>query len=165
MIDRRGFRVGIGIVIIDDSQRVFWARRIRRNAWQFPQGGVDLHESPQEAMYRELYEEVGLTQEDVELISHSDRWWYYRLPKHLIRYHSEPLCIGQRQKWFLLRFKGDEKKVCFDKTNTPEFDGYRWVDYWLPTQKIVFFKRNVYRKVLNEFAPLVFPADEESSIC
>ncbi len=156
MIDKKGFREGVAIILVNHRKHVLWAKRVGQNAWQFPQGGLLPGEMPQEAMYRELEEEVGLKPEDVEIIACSKDWLRYRLPRQMIRYYSKPICIGQRQKWFLLRLVGDEKDIRFDHTDSPEFDGYRWVKYWYPLRRVISFKRRVYRSALQEFAPLLF---------
>ena len=72
-----------------------------------------------------------------------------------MRHHVKPLCIGQKQKWFLLRLVGSEDQVCFDRTNSPEFDRWRWVHYWYPLKQVIAFKRHVYRRALEELAPLL----------
>ncbi len=150
MIDSDGFRPNVGIIIANDQGQVLWAKRLGQDAWQFPQGGVDANESPEQAMYRELKEEVGLNPADVELIGCTRGWLRYRLPKRMIRHHSKPLCIGQKQKWFLLRLRADESAVCFHHCHKPEFDGWRWVSYWYPLGQVISFKREVYRSALNE---------------
>lgn len=157
MIDSKGFRANVGIILCNGGGRVFWARRIRQDAWQFPQGGIQERESTEDALFRELHEEVGLRPEHVEVMGATRDWLYYRLPKHLIRRHSKPLCIGQKQRWFLLRLVGSEEDVCLDHCDTPEFDRWRWVSYWHPLREIVFFKRKVYERALTELAPLVLP--------
>jgi putative (di)nucleoside polyphosphate hydrolase len=133
--------------------QVLWARRIGQNAWQFPQGGINASESPEEAMYRELKEEIGLTPEDVEVIAVTRGWLRYRLPKRMIRHHSHPVCVGQKQKWYLLRMLSDDSAVEIDSTDSPEFDGWRWVSYWYPLGQVVAFKRDVYRKAMRELSP------------
>jgi len=157
VIDSKGFRANVGIILCNGDGRVFWARRIRQDAWQFPQGGIQERESTEDALFRELHEEVGLRPEHVEVMGATRDWLYYRLPKHLIRRHSKPLCIGQKQRWFLLRLVGNEEDVCLDHCDTPEFDRWRWVSYWHPLREIVFFKRKVYERALTELAPLVLP--------
>jgi putative (di)nucleoside polyphosphate hydrolase len=157
MIDEKGYRFNVGIVLVNSEQKVFWARRIgQTNAWQFPQGGIVEHETLEEAMYRELKEELGLSHRDVEIMAKSDRWLYYHLPKHFRRYHSKPLCIGQKQKWFLLRFVGKEENIRFDLTDAPEFDCWSWVDYWHPVRHVIPFKKFVYKAALKEFESLLF---------
>lgn len=155
MIDRHGFRANVGIILVNDLGQVFCARRIGMSAWQFPQGGIKQYETPETAMYRELKEEVGLDEEHVELLGSTKRWLRYRLPKRYIRYHQRPLCIGQKQIWFLLRLTCDESNLCLDAADEQEFDAWRWVDYWEPLGFVVSFKRNVYRRALNEFADFV----------
>ena len=155
MIDKDGFRPNVGIILCDQRGRLFWARRVGQQAWQFPQGGIDKQETPIEAMYRELYEEVGLLKEHVRILGQSRGWLRYRLPRHLIR-DNKPRCIGQKQKWFMLQLVGSEDNVCFDRHSKPEFDEWRWVTYWYPLRHVVSFKREVYRRALLELAPKVF---------
>lgn len=155
MIDKDGFRANVGIILTNDQGQVFCARRIGMHAWQFPQGGIKRDESPECAMYRELKEEIGLEPGDVELLGSTKRWLRYRLPKRYIRYHQQPLCIGQKQLWFLLRLAADEESLRLDGGESPEFDAWRWVDYWDPLGFVVPFKRNVYERALHEFAEFV----------
>ncbi len=136
---------------------MFWGRRIGQNAWQFPQGGIKRNESAEEALFRELHEEVGLLPEHVQLIGATSGWLRYHLPRHLVRRHQRPVCVGQKQQWFLLRLTGGDGVVRLDVSETPEFDDWRWVDYWRPARDVVFFKRHVYRKALHELEPLLFP--------
>jgi putative (di)nucleoside polyphosphate hydrolase len=156
VIDLDGYRPNVGIILCNREGRVLWARRIGQEAWQFPQGGIREEETPEEAMYRELREEIGLGSDDVLVIARTRDWLRYQLPKHLIRRRSRPLCIGQKQVWYLLYLVGDEDRVRLDMTDRPEFDSWRWVDYWNPVDEVVSFKRNVYRSALKEFAKLVF---------
>ncbi len=157
MIDEKGYRFNVGIILANQEDQLFWARRIGQpNAWQFPQGGISENETLEEAMYRELKEELGLNPADVKILAMSDRWLYYHLPKNYRRYHSKPLCIGQKQKWFLLRFIGKEEHICFTLTDSPEFDRWNWVDYWHPVDHVIAFKRLVYKAALKEFESLLF---------
>ena len=157
MIDCDGYRPNVGIILSNRERRLFWGKRIGQQAWQFPQGGIRRNETPLEAMYRELTEETGLQAEHVEVIGNTQDWLRYRLPRHLIRRRSNPVCIGQKQIWFMLRLVGDEDCVRLDAVSTPEFDSWRWVEYWRPMREVVFFKRHVYRRALRELAPLLFP--------
>ena len=151
-IDKRGYRLNVGIIIINNQGQLFWARRATIDgAWQFPQGGINMGEGAKQAMYRELYEEVGLQPMDVELIAESRRWLYYRLPERFIRHHVLPLCIGQKQRWFLLKLTASEEKINFLMTDKPEFDDWQWVSYCYPITHIIAFKRRVYREALKEF--------------
>lgn len=158
MIDADGYRANIGIVICNRAGQVFWARRYGQHSWQFPQGGMDPGETPEQTMYRELFEEVGLKQKDVEILYATKNWHKYRLPRRLVRKDSNPVCIGQKQKWFLLRLKCAESDVNLLSSNHPEFDEWRWVSYWYPVRQVVSFKRDVYRKVMKEFAPVAMPS-------
>ena len=127
-----------------------WARRIGQDAWQFPQGGIQENESPLDAMYRELYEEVGLDAGHVELLGQTSDWLRYHIPDHLQRKHSRPLCIGQKQIWFSLKLIGNESDFDLSCSKNPEFDDWRWVDYWAPVEEIIEFKRDVYQQALKE---------------
>jgi putative (di)nucleoside polyphosphate hydrolase len=157
LIDSEGFRPNVGIIISNRDRCLFWGRRAGQNAWQFPQGGIRPDESPEQAMYRELEEEIGLCAEHVEMLGATRRWLRYRLPKRFIRRNSRPVCIGQKQIWFLLRACCTEREFCLDKTPKPEFDDWRWVTYWQPVHEVVYFKRRVYTQALRELAPLLYP--------
>lgn len=157
LIDEEGFRSNVGIILLDADRRVLIAGRKGRSGWQFPQGGMLASESPEEAMYRELHEEVGLAASDVELVGATDDWLHYRLPDRFIRRERRPLCVGQKQRWFLLRLVADSSKLRFDATDEPEFDRYQWVDYWRPVKEVIYFKRQVYVRALSELGPCAFP--------
>lgn len=150
MIDENGYRANVGIILADGVGNVFWARRIGQDAWQFPQGGVAADETAEEAMYRELKEETGLNPEDISIKACTRGWLRYRLPKRLIRYGTEPLCVGQKQKWFLLQLESDESLIQLDHHPKPEFDHWQWVSYWYPIEQVVAFKRDVYRRAMKE---------------
>ena len=154
MIDAQGFRPNVGIVIANDRGQLLWARRIGgRDAWQFPQGGINGGEQPEEALYRELEEEVGLGPDAVEVMASTRGWLRYRLPKRFIRKGGGPVCIGQKQKWYLLRLLAGESAIRLDHNSKPEFDHWQWVSYWYPLGQVVYFKREVYRRALRELAP------------
>lgn len=157
MIDSEGFRANVGIILCNEDRELFWGKRVGQDAWQFPQGGINADETPEEAMYRELKEEVGLDQKHVEILGSTKKWLRYRLPKRFIRKHSLPLCIGQKQRWFLLKVNCKSSDFCLDQFEKPEFDHWEWVHYWKPVKDVVFFKRNVYSRALKELAPLLFP--------
>src|SRR5688572_5737373 len=139
LIDGSGFRANIGIILIRDSGEVFLGQRPEGRGWQFPQGGLQLGEDPEAALYRELGEEVGLTSADVELLGSTRNWLRYRLPVNYRR-HTKPLCVGQKQRWFMLRFRGPDTKFRFDTTDAPEFESWRWVPYWTPVREVIHFK-------------------------
>ncbi|MEO1889194.1 MAG: RNA pyrophosphohydrolase [Cycloclasticus sp.] len=157
MIDDDGYRRNVGIILCNQQNKLFWARRANQSGWQFPQGGMDEGETHEEAMYRELHEEIGLKPEHVEILCQTREWVYYDLPKRFIRSGSLPVCKGQKQIWFMLRLVGDESQIRFDVTDTPEFDSWRWADYWEPAFDVVHFKRNVYLSALTEMWSSLFP--------
>jgi len=155
VIDQEGYRSNVGIMLCNNKQQLLWARRIGQNAWQFPQGGVDENEGLEEAMYRELYEEIGLEKKQVSIVARTRDWLRYELPENLLRHQSMPLCIGQKQIWYLLFLKSQEDQVNLDKSVQPEFDQWRWVDYWYPLKEVVSFKRKVYMQALGELEPYI----------
>ena len=155
MIDRDGFRPNVGIILANAAGQVLWAKRTGQEAWQFPQGGIARGESPQEALLRELHEELGLLPEQVEVLGVTPGWLRYQLPQRYLRTRRGRVCIGQKQKWFVLRFNGKDSQLRLDTTPTPEFDGWRWVDYWLPMREVIEFKREVYTSALHQLAPLL----------
>jgi len=155
VIDQEGYRPNVGIILFNPRGELFWARRIGEDAWQFPQGGIRRYETPVQALYRELGEEVGLCPDDVEMIGYTQDWLRYRLPMRLIRHRRKPVCIGQKQRWFLLRLLTDEQRVRLDRTTKPEFDHWRWVEPAAPVSEVVSFKRSVYRRALEELVPLI----------
>lgn len=162
MIDNDGYRPNVGIIICNRSGQVLWARRYGQNSWQFPQGGIKANETPEQAMFRELNEEVGLLPKDVLILSVTNGWLKYKLPKRMIRWENEPVCIGQKQKWFLLELIADTTAMNLNSSPTPEFDDWKWVSYWYPIRQVIAFKRDVYRKAMKEFSLLVFSIQNES---
>ena len=154
MIDPDGYRPNVGIVLMRDDGRVFWARRIRRDGWQFPQGGVNSDETPEEAMFRELEEETGLRAEHVAVLAATPGWLRYRLPRHCLRERAGLRCIGQKQVWFLLHMRGADSDLRLDANEKPEFDRFRWVEFWYPAENVVPFKRQVYWQALSHLAPV-----------
>jgi putative (di)nucleoside polyphosphate hydrolase len=154
VIDPDGYRPNVGIILMRSDGSVFWARRVSRDGWQFPQGGMNTDETPIEAMYRELREETGLESHHVDILGATPGWLRYRLPRRSIRTDSKPVCIGQKQVWFLLKLNADESQVCLDLTDKPEFDTWRWVDFWYPGDNVVHFKRDVYVQALHLLSPL-----------
>jgi putative (di)nucleoside polyphosphate hydrolase len=155
-IDSQGFRANVGIVLMRDGGELFLGGRRDGRGWQFPQGGVQRNEQPEEALYRELHEEIGLERSDVELVASTRRWLRYRLPHQYVRRRGSPVCIGQKQRWFLLRMLGDDSRFNFAATAEPEFDQGRWVDYWAPVREVIYFKRAVYVRALQELGDQAF---------
>jgi len=162
VVDKEGFRPNVGIMISDGLGKLFWAKRIGQDAWQFPQGGINSGEKPETALYRELYEEVGLESADVEVIASTRGWLRYRLPANMQRKHSKPLCVGQKQKWFMLKLLSEESKVCLTRCSKPEFDSWKWVNYWYPVNQVIEFKRGVYRRALKELSPMQCEMERKS---
>lgn len=157
-IDADGFRANVGIMLANDDGRLLIAGRNGRKGWQFPQGGIEQGEAPEAAMFRELHEELGLLPNHVDLLGSTSDWISYRLPKRYVRRNSAPLCIGQKQIWYVLRLKADESIIRFDATGEPEFDRYRWVEFWDPVNEVIYFKRRVYARALYELGDVLHPA-------
>ena len=155
MIDTEGYRANVGIILCNSAGQLFWARRIGEDAWQFPQGGIHESETPEQAVYRELSEEIGLTEQDVELIGSTRDWLRYNIPEHMIRKQQVPCCIGQKQRWFLFRLTTHESRVKLDSSPKPEFDHWQWVSHHEPAQRVIEFKRKVYSAALDELLPLI----------
>ena len=150
MIDRDGYRPNVGIILCNAKNEVFWGKRIREHSWQFPQGGIDKGESPEQAMYRELYEEVGLQSHHVHILGRTKNWLRYEVPTHWIKREWRSSYKGQKQIWFLLRLVGRDCDVSLRASGHPEFDAWRWSEYWVPLDSVIEFKRDVYRLALNE---------------
>lgn len=156
-IDDEGFRANVGIILTNDAGKLMLGGRVGARGWQFPQGGIVRDEDPEAAMFRELKEEVGLADRDVEVLGATRDWLRYRLPTRFIRKHSKPLCIGQKQRWFLLRLVSSADNVRFDLCDEPEFDRIRWVDFWRPVNEVIYFKRRVYARALRELGENSYP--------
>lgn len=157
MIDNDGYRSNVGIILCNRDKKLFWGHRIGHlDSWQFPQGGIDDGETPEEAMFRELKEEVGLSSDDVKILGKTKSWLRYRLPQRLIRRNNTPRCIGQKQIWFLLELTSDDNAINLECFDTPEFDHWKWVEYWKPIDDVIYFKRKVYNRALVELAPFLF---------
>lgn len=157
VIDTDGFRANVGIILMRGDGEVFLGRRSGGRGWQFPQGGMRQGEQLEESVYRELNEEVGLQRKDVQLVGSTRGWLRYRLPSRYVRRNRRPVCIGQKQRWFLLRLRHDDAMFDLNATSEPEFDQWRWASYWDPVREVIYFKRTVYVRALNELAALAFP--------
>ena len=156
-IDAEGFRANVGIILADNSGKLLLAGRKGNKGWQFPQGGMLVGEDPVEAMFRELREEIGLARNDVRLLGVTQDWLRYTLPGKFVRRGSQPLCIGQKQRWFMLQLLASADNVRFDCCDEPEFDRVRWVDFWRPVNEVIYFKRRVYARALHELGSTVYP--------
>ena len=152
MLDRDGFRPNVGIILLNQRNQVFWGKRIRTHSWQFPQGGIDRGENPEQAMFRELHEEVGLRPEHVRIVARTRNWLRYEVPDRFIRRESRGFYKGQKQIWYLLQLMGNDWDLDLRATDHPEFDAWRWNDYWVPLDVVVEFKRGVYEMALTELA-------------
>jgi putative (di)nucleoside polyphosphate hydrolase len=157
LIDDEGFRANVGIILANTENKLLLGGRVGAKGWQFPQGGMLKDEDPLDAMFRELHEEVGLDAADVEVLGVTRDWLRYRLPDKFVRRNSQPLCIGQKQRWFMLRLIASDDKVRFDRSDKPEFDRIRWVHFWRPVNEVIYFKRRVYARALHELGPAVYP--------
>jgi len=162
MLDRDGFRPNVGIILLNQKSQVFWGKRIRTHSWQFPQGGIDRGENPEQAMYRELHEEIGLLPQHVQVLARTRDWLRYEVPDRYIRRDARGHYKGQKQIWFLLQLVGHDWDLNLRATDHPEFDAWRWNDYWVPLDVVVEFKRGVYEMALSELARFVPRPDGRS---
>ena len=152
MLDRDGFRPNVGIILLNQKNQVFWGKRIRTHSWQFPQGGIDRGETPEQAMFRELHEEVGLQPAHVHIVARTRDWLRYEVPDRFIRREARGHYKGQKQIWYLLQLVGHDWDLNLRATDHPEFDAWRWNDYWVPLDMVVEFKRGVYELALTELS-------------
>ncbi len=150
MIDRDGYRPNVAIILCNAKNEVFWGKRIREHSWQFPQGGIKHGEAPEDAMYRELEEETGLKREHVKILGRTKNWLHYHVPSHWVKREWRGTYKGQKQIWYLLRLTGRDHDIRLRASEHPEFDAWRWHDYWVPLDTVIEFKRDVYRKALHQ---------------
>ncbi len=156
MLDKDGYRPNVGIILLNSKNEVFWGKRVKQHSWQFPQGGIKHGESPEQAMLRELWEEVGLRPEHVRIVGRTREWLRYEVPDQWVRRDLRGNYRGQKQIWFLLRLVGRDCDVSLRATTHPEFDAWRWHDYWVPLDVVIEFKRDVYQQALLELSRFVF---------
>jgi len=161
MIDEDGYRPNVGIILCNTRNEVFWGKRIREHSWQFPQGGIKQGESPEQAMFRELREETGLEPHHVKILGRTSHWLHYNVPPTWVKREWRGSYKGQKQIWFLLRLVGRDCDVSLRASDHPEFDAWRWHDYWIPIESVIEFKRDVYRQALKEL--VVYLRDEAIS--
>jgi putative (di)nucleoside polyphosphate hydrolase len=152
MIDRDGYRPNVAIVLVNNRNQVFWGKRVKEHAWQFPQGGIKPGETPEQAMYRELQEETGLEPQHVKILGRTREWLHYHVPTHWVKREWRGTYKGQKQIWFLLRLTGRDCDISLRASGHPEFDAWRWHDYWVPLEAVIDFKREVYRLGLEQLA-------------
>ena len=152
MLDKEGFRPNVGIILANQRHEVFWGKRVNQHAWQFPQGGIQRGETPSQAMYRELEEEIGLSRVHVKILGRTREWLRYEVPERYARRAREGKSgyRGQKQIWYLLRLVGRDCDVKLRASGHPEFDAWRWHEYWVPVDSVIDFKREVYRQALAE---------------
>jgi putative (di)nucleoside polyphosphate hydrolase len=137
---------------VNSRNQVFWGKRIKEHAWQFPQGGIKPGESPEEAMFRELNEETGLEARHVRILGRTRDWLHYDVPMHWVKREWRGTYKGQKQIWFLLRLVGRDCDISLRASGHPEFDAWRWHDYWVPLEAVIDFKREAYRLALEQLA-------------
>ena len=152
MIDRDGYRKNIGIILCNSKNELLICKRLKEDSWQFPQGGFEKNESSENAMFRELFEEIGLQKNDIVILGKTKKWLKYDLPKKYQRKTNNQLCVGQKQIWFLLKFIGKDSDIFLTNSEKPEFDSWRWDDFWSPLSQVIEFKREVYEKALKELS-------------
>ena len=153
MLDKEGYRPNVGIVLANQRNEVFWGKRVNQHAWQFPQGGINRGETPVQAMYRELEEEIGLQRAHVRILGRTRDWLRYEVPEkwaRRVRESNGGAYRGQKQIWYLLRLTGRDNDVSLRASDHPEFDAWRWHEYWVPLEAVIEFKREVYRQALIE---------------
>jgi putative (di)nucleoside polyphosphate hydrolase len=157
MLDKEGYRPNVGIVLANQRNEVFWGKRVNQHAWQFPQGGIQHGETPLQAMYRELEEEIGLGHGHVRILGRTRDWLRYEVPQQRMRSNDRArndsrggAYRGQKQIWFLLRMVGRDCDVKLRASGHPEFDAWRWHEYWVPLETVIDFKRDVYQQALTE---------------
>ena len=152
MIDRDGYRPNVAIVLVNARNQVFWGKRVKEHAWQFPQGGIKQGETPEQAMFRELQEETGLESHHVRVLGRTREWLHYHVPNHWVKREWRGTYKGQKQIWFLLRLVGRDCDISLRASGHPEFDAWRWNDYWVPLEGVIEFKRDVYRVAIEQLS-------------
>lgn len=150
------YRPCVGVMLVNSDGQVFVGQRNDRDhdAWQMPQGGMDEGETPRDAALRELWEETGIAAKDVLVLAETADWLHYDLPHDVVPHIWHGRFRGQKQKWFLLRFKGGDADIDI-ATKHPEFTRWKWMPPGDLLNQIVAFKREVYAQVLDEFSALI----------
>ena len=155
MIDEQGYRKNVGIILCNSNNELLICKRYKENSWQFPQGGFMKNETAEDAMYRELHEEVGLLKQDICILGKTKSWLKYNLPKKYQRKTNNQICIGQKQIWFLLRLTSNDKNINLNTSEKPEFDDWEWSHEEKPLEIVISFKKNVYTKALQQLLPIM----------
>ena len=151
MLDKDGYRLNVGIILLSPNNQVFWGKRKGESSWQFPQGGLYENEEMEQGMLRELNEELGLLPKHIQIIAHTDKWLYYDVPSTYNRSHNR-IYRGQKQIWYLLRLIGQEYNINVKYHKEQEFDAWRWINYWEPIDLVIPFKHDVYEHALQELS-------------
>ncbi|KIE04336.1 RNA pyrophosphohydrolase [Candidatus Jidaibacter acanthamoeba] len=148
------FRYGVGIMLINNENKVFVGQRVKESseAWQMPQGGIDEGENPDQALMREVLEEIGT--DNIEIIAGSSDWYQYNIPEQFIPLWWGGKYIGQKQKWYLAKFLGNDSEININ-TEIPEFINWKWVDVEELPELIVSFKKKLYQDLVEEFKPII----------
>ena len=149
----KNYRKGVGIVIVNAKGQFFLGKRIGAEAWQFPQGGIDEGENPEESLYRELHEETGLVKDKVTIVAVSKKWLVYHIPHVYQRLNRK--YDGAMQKWFLLKLTGTNEDVNLNAVNEAEFDAWKWADRNTAINSVIRFKKAVYASIFAEFADVL----------
>lgn len=160
MLDENGYRPNVGIILINGQRQVFWGKRVREHAWQFPQGGIKSGERPSRRC------SVNSKKRPAQAPSRRNhrpdpRLAALRCARALVRREWRGHYRGQKQIWFLLKMLGRDCDVSLrNNLEKPEFDAWRWHDYWIPLESVIEFKRDVYRSALAELSGLIFSQEE-----
>ena len=152
-MSNKSYRLGVGIMLLNTENKVFVGKRIdsKNTAWQMPQGGINKHETEEEAAFRELYEETGIKK--AKIISKSTRFFKYKIPAPLKKKLWNGKYIGQKQKWFIMKFTGKEKKDINLNLGKQEFSDWKWIKVEDLEKLIVPFKKKMYKEIIKEFLP------------
>tara|TARA_B100001123_G_scaffold107134_1_gene124764 strand:+ start:1315 stop:1791 length:477 start_codon:yes stop_codon:yes gene_type:complete len=145
------YRIGVGIILLNEKKKVFVAKRIdiKSEAWQMPQGGVIKNEKVEDAAYRELYEETGVKK--ARIVLKSKKWFQYNIPLTLKKKLWKGRYLGQKQKWFVMKFFGNEKRDIDLNVCKAEFSAWKWVNIKELEKLIVPFKKKMYKEIVEEF--------------
>ena len=151
MIEINSYRIGVGIILLNEEKKVVVGKRIdiKSEFWQMPQGGINKNEKMEDAAYRELYEETGIKK--AKIILRSKKWFQYNIPLALKKKLWKGKYLGQKQKWYVMKFKGNERKDINLNISKAEFCDWKWINLNELESLIVSFKKEMYKKILKEF--------------